>query len=479
LLAIGFKTLSQWLPEHFQYFGLWLLLCFVMQGVIGWKLVGLISESRWVRTMAAVFFILAPPMLNRVYAHVALVGHWIVLAALYMYLRPLRRGRAWWWALLVVGAIGIHAYLFAMAAVLWLADVLRRFVESKREARRDSYTPLVFECLTITLLALAVAWQCGFFMVPPQGMGATGFGYYKMNVLAPVDSRGWSAFLPALGGARGEREGFNYLGLGGLLLITVAACALLTRHRAITPGVRANILALVAIVLTLTAITHHVGVGGRQFSIPLPTRLNSVLKISPVQSTGRLFWVPYYLLLWSSVLVLGRVLPARWLGLAVSVCAVMQLVDLRPAVAALRRHNAALATHLPSDALTAPFWGQAAEKYTKVRQWPARVGADGWERVAFYAQQHGMATDMVKLARVDGQAFSAAQARQRAHLLRGRPDSESLYLVSNDYVDLVRANQVMRCLGWTDSMFSPLHGAADCHRLPSICVARRTKYPIH
>jgi hypothetical protein len=440
LLAIAFKLASPWLPEPFQYFGMWVLLCFVMQGVFAWMLAGLVSQSYGVRTAAVVFFVFAPPMLNRINAHMALVGHWIILAAIYMCLRPSRVGQAWRWALIVAGAIGIHAYLFAMAAALWGADLIGRYVESRRAGSPRRYAPLLAEGLAIPILAVVVAWQCGFFMVPSHGMGTFGFGYYKMNLLAPFDSRGWSAFLPALGGSRGEREGLNYLGLGGLLLVVLAAITLATRPLPVWSSARTARLLSLAVALTLVAITHNVGVGGHQFSIPLPQRLETMLEVSPLQSTGRLFWVVYYLLLYTAMLVLARTLRARSLLPLLAVTAVVQLVDLYPALRDLRHRSAVRAASPPADALTGPFWEHAADKYTKVRQLPARIGADGWERAALYAQRHGMATDMVKLARVDWYALKAAQSLQRVKLLMGRSDPDALYLVGAEYLDLVRAS---------------------------------------
>jgi hypothetical protein len=277
-------------------------------------------------------------------------------------------------------------------------------------------------------------------MVPSHGMGATGFGYYKMNLLAPLDSRGWSEFLPALGGRRGEREGFNYLGLGGLLLVISAAVVQATRRIAVRPGVRTVMLLLLAVALTVVAITHKVGVGGLQFSIPVPQRLEALLELSPIQSTGRLFWVVYYLLLFAAMFVLGRALGTRWLLSLLAFASVMQLVDLYPGLRDLRYHSAATGGSPRAKVLTTPFWEQAADKYARVRRLPARIGGDGWEHTAFYAQRHGMATDVVKLARVDWHALSAAQVLQHAHLVMGRPEADALYLLDDDHAELAKAS---------------------------------------
>ena len=49
LFAILFKSLRDFLSQPFQYFGLWTLLCFVLQAWFAWKLLGLIAESNWLK----------------------------------------------------------------------------------------------------------------------------------------------------------------------------------------------------------------------------------------------------------------------------------------------------------------------------------------------------------------------------------------------------------------------------------------------
>src|SRR3954468_24443925 len=47
LLAFLFKPLAGWLPDAFQYFGLWILVSFVLQSVFAYKLLRRFSENRW------------------------------------------------------------------------------------------------------------------------------------------------------------------------------------------------------------------------------------------------------------------------------------------------------------------------------------------------------------------------------------------------------------------------------------------------
>src|SRR5690606_27173330 len=88
--AMSLKVISGWLPSHFQYFGIWVLVCFLLQAWFGWKLAGLLIENRWVRLASLPLFLFFPTFLGRVHGHLPLAGHWVVLASLYLVLRKER-----------------------------------------------------------------------------------------------------------------------------------------------------------------------------------------------------------------------------------------------------------------------------------------------------------------------------------------------------------------------------------------------------
>lgn len=56
LFAILFKLLSPILPKTFQYFGLWILLCFILQAVASYRLVSLISNNKIVNNLSVLLF---------------------------------------------------------------------------------------------------------------------------------------------------------------------------------------------------------------------------------------------------------------------------------------------------------------------------------------------------------------------------------------------------------------------------------------
>jgi hypothetical protein len=436
LLAILFKLGGPLLPADFQYFGLWVLACFLLQGWFAWKLLGLASRDPAFRSAGTVFFLLAPAMLLRLGGHMALVGHWLLLAALYLCLRPARRRQGACWAALVAAAMGVHAYLFVMVAILWGADLAGRWLEARSAG---DAAPLrrrfCAEIGAVVLAAALVGWQCGFFMVSGRGMQTTGFGYYKMNLLAPFDGDGWSALGLALPTAPGEYEGFNYFGAGLLSLLAVAV-VLLAAKRQVRPcrHARAVSLALAMLGLGLLSLTFRIGVGAWQWEWPLPGGLRERLTHLSLQSTGRLFWPVAYLIWLGAMAAVSRGLPRHWSRIVLAAALALQAYDLWPGLMHTRAIDLARAEASPPASLASPFWEQAAGHYSVLRRVPATVAGPGWEALAFLAQRHGMATDAVQVARIDWKTLQAVRLQQQRRLADGEPDGDTLYVLDDEAV---------------------------------------------
>jgi hypothetical protein len=189
LFAFVFKLLSPNLPEPFQYFGFWLLVCFVLQAWFGYKLIGLWSNSVMIRALSAALVVFAPPMIWRLHGHLSLVGHFLIIAALYLVFHPEPKRRILSWILLLVFASLTHPYLFAMTGLLWLADLQRR---SEQPIFKSSFA-IKETAATVAVLAVT-CWQAGYFSVG-KGTSGGGFGIYRMNLLSVVDANGWSYIL--------------------------------------------------------------------------------------------------------------------------------------------------------------------------------------------------------------------------------------------------------------------------------------------
>lgn len=419
-LAFLFKLASGLLPETFQYFGLWLLACFVLQAVLGWKLSALLSERASVRILGAGLILFAPPFLWRVGIQSSLAAHWLVLAALYLNLRPRTDGRLFWWALVLCAAALVHAYLWAMVLALWLADFIAR------PERR----PVLEPALMAGVASLTV-WLCGYLVLPSDGVLRMPYGRYRMNLLSTIDPSGWSYLLPDLPQGPHDYDGFNFLGLGAILLVA-AVLPRIWRARSATLPRRHWPLLAVLIVLACVALSNKLAVGSAEpVIIPLPEFVLDALSV--FQSSGRFFWPVYYALLcWILWLVVSSFRHETALAL-LSAALLIQIVDTSRAWLPKREAMAVTGDKWPSS-LNAPFWEAAAAKYRNVRWIPPNNMTRHWQELAYYAARHRMGTDAVYLARVSSASLAASRHRTVEALRTGDFEPDSLYVLDTRYV---------------------------------------------
>ena len=91
-LAVSMKAVEGILPAAWQYYGFWLASCFVLQGVFSFLLLKEFTEAR-LAVVGSVFFITSPCMLFR-QMHMSLCAHWLIVAALWLYVRLQREPEA-------------------------------------------------------------------------------------------------------------------------------------------------------------------------------------------------------------------------------------------------------------------------------------------------------------------------------------------------------------------------------------------------
>ncbi len=424
LLALLFKSFNAWLPATFQYFGLWLLACFVLQAWFGWKLLGLMTGNPLIRLLGSGLLVFSPPMFLRMGGHLSLSGHFLILAALYLALLPnLYRRRLAWGALLAVTAM-VHAYLLAMVALIWVADLLGKTF-SQQLTRRQG----LLEGVLLFAVVSVCCWQAGYFAIA-DGTKSGGFGLYRMNLLSPLDPAGWSLVLPDLPKASGDYEGFNYPGLGVLLLVPLALIAWLRNRQPLKDEIRARPWLLLALIgLWLFALSNQIGVGAHTFSYPLPKIATNLANV--FRASGRMFWPVLYALILIVMFLLVRGYRPRVVVALLALVLTMQVVDTRNGWMGLRNGKMMTPSAQWPTPMRDPFWANAAAHYPNVRSLLPQNQSERWQLIADFAASHGLKTDAVYLGRMSSKALE--QARQKAqHMLEsGQYDVDSLYILDD------------------------------------------------
>lgn len=364
--AILCKVFRNVLPETFQYFGWYALLCYVLQGAAAFLLVQRRSRTPWYSLLGTVLFVFAPILMERSLRHTALGSQWLILFAMLVFLWHRDQPKKVHYAaflLLLVLAIGIHPYFLPMIAVFLLLTVLEDLREKK------------WRSLALAAGDLAVTYLTGC-LIGVLGTGVQtsrdGYGYYSMNLNAlynPMSLGGytWSSFFKTHAQTLGNYDGFNYLGAGVFAGILIVAAGYLTSVR--NPDgwqeekkwFRRNGALLVLLLLcTLFAVSNVVTWNDHELlNIPLPEKAAELCGI--FRASARLFYPVYYCILTGVVyglFELGEKGKRGGMFCLLAMVTLLQLLDLHTCIREKydrMRENEAYVSVLDSPELNAIF----------------------------------------------------------------------------------------------------------------------------
>ncbi len=491
LAAFFFKPFSPFLGDHFQYFGIWILLCFVLQYHFAHRILSGFFSDQLSISISSLFFVVSPPFLYRMihggHGHIALVSHFLILAALDQYFD--KRSRNSIWIIILCSGLLIQAYFMPMLTVIWLASVARRLLPGPIRFKQ-----LALEIITTGLSVLAVAWAAGYFAVG-RSINPEGWNYvFRWQPLSLIDSgtdgsEGWSRIVRDNAQLAGDAEGFSYLGSGLLVLavflvITKMWSLLKNRTRSIqimsvftllvlsTPlfftrgsssiRILLSLLLLSALVLIflaylrgsirgsngsssrehlplLTAIillalyslTNSVGIGtSRLFEYPLLPGLKQFTET--FRTHGRFIWPALYGLMILVLVGVMRLLGPRWRAVVLSAALVFQLTDSSTALGGV--HARFSESSQWTSVLNDPRWEVWASQYDSVVVAPPLNNdtEDLWLSITKFAAQNRLSTNSGNFSRYDTSLYKMEYQALSTLLANGNFDASTIYIVLDD-----------------------------------------------
>ena len=299
-ISLPAKLLSGILPFGAQYFGWWILLCYMLQGAAAAMLTGLFTNQLLAIIPAALVFITSPILAERSFRHCGLAIHFVILLAFYLYIKHCRAPeQGFWWktAFLSAVSVAVFPYFYPMVLGLVTAALLQTW-------RRDKSLKTVCAVYAANLAVVPlVGYPIGMFYAK-GGAARSGYGYFSLNLNQPFNpiSYGdipWSRVMKVRPIVRGQYDAFNYLGFGVLLCLVLLAVYFVAVRRAkiIKPALsilrRHFLLALLIAGFTVYAVSNVVFYGGLMlFEYPLPEIASKITGL--FRSSGRIFYAVYY-----------------------------------------------------------------------------------------------------------------------------------------------------------------------------------------
>ncbi len=306
LIAMPLKLISAWLPVHFQFFGLWLLSCWVLQGYFALRLMRALGiENAIILGLCAVFFLIAPPLLERV-EHINLCPQWVILAGFWLYfdekLSP--RRRLLYSLLVTFVAATTHPYFPLFTLAIGFATFAKMAYQEKITSK---WSFLTYNLYNIAVWLVAW-WAAGNFIMPVESVSDGLFGFYSANLNTFVNPVKSSFFHPLKLGTVGQYEGFAYLGATivvlGLFFFFQKIIRRLQRWQGSKPCQRYIYIWWVCILLFLFALSDKFYWNDTR--VLMFDYLGPMITVASVfRAAGRFVWALHYLILmwvlWKSV----------------------------------------------------------------------------------------------------------------------------------------------------------------------------------
>ena len=458
IIALIFKLFANILPHNFQYIGFWLLLCFCLQGFFGALLVSTVSRDFMTQLIGAGIFVISPILLLRI-GHPALCSHWILLAALWLYFRKRKdishiNHLAPWISIVFIGA-AVHPTITVMILGLAFAYYLRLWLVDR--AVKIRYCILNFSVLIS--LTLLVWWLIGYFELGQIGgsYGAYGVGDFSMNLLAPINPMAygnwegsWSTFLLSRPLTTDlQMDGFNYLGVGVIILALCVFYAAVTHPPEFETIMPILPLAFLCISFTLLALSYKITLGNH---IIFEFKLNQeILKaLSIFRASGRFFWPPYYSFLFLIITFIIRRNNAKIGLLMLAICLAFQLADFQniynsPLLKELRNTRREWQNPLKSE-----VWSVIGENYDKVIIVPplfyGEEPAVSYIPFAYLAANYGMSTNSFYLARYNYVIHKEMTEKLISDIRSGVIDANAVYVLNKKYLRFLKSKAKMQAI---------------------------------
>lgn len=363
LLAVPCKVLSRILPQEFQYFGLWGLGCYILQGVLAAHILGKFTQKKWLRIIGAVLVCFTPVVLQRMYYHSALAGQWVLFIGIGLLLERQNEvdNKKLYKAVLWMALLSslIHMYFVLMNGIILIGICLKIYLE-KKDWKTVFY--LLLEYILIVLLVVGVLG--GF----SGGIASSkeGLGDYAFNL---------NGFVNPYGAAEGTAvifknlpiyamwadEGYTYLGAGTIFILVCAViifCTVTVKTTSRSYLTKQALPILVTIIISLGfAASPRVAWGNHLlFEIPLPNIVREMWAI--FRATGRVAWVAMYIIIFVSLIQMSKLEKRGICEVLLTISVIIQVFDLSNMIR--QKHTIYAETYMYESPLQEAIWNEIA-----------------------------------------------------------------------------------------------------------------------
>ncbi len=325
ILAVFFKVFEGILPSTFQYFGVYGLVCYMLQGGLSGLLAYRLTKNKYVGLIAPVFFVTNPVFVTRMFMHSALACHPIILMSILLAVDTKKltekKRDVIYWAVLMFVSSWVHLYYVPMVTIMMLGAYLKELLSKK-------WYIVVGKMIIVCSFTLDMMYIIGDFY-GKSSLGTMGFGDYNYDWIAFIDSCGTSLFSEMLKLPK-DRVGEQYAYLGaGVIFAVLFSLTYLIMTKKIRKLMHDYVhFVVVAVVLLMLAAIPSIRIATITYGkLELPSLFEEIMNMFRVNC--RFAWPVMYLLCFFSIYVIGNELNKKAPIILIGVC-LLQIIDMSP-----------------------------------------------------------------------------------------------------------------------------------------------------
>ncbi len=405
IFAIFFKLFSFLLPEKFQYFSIWILLCIYLQILFSYKIIYIGTGNRLFSLIGSLFFLTASIFIHRSGIHLSLLGQWLILCGIYIEISENDK-KDFSRLITLLLSLLVHFYFFLMLIILIIFQDSYKVLVLKK-----SFSKILKKLIFTVIVSISLMYTIGYFSINlDDGLG-WGYGYYNFNLNSFINPSGqnniesfsWSNFLPKQNYQNKEIEGFSYLGLSGIIFFIIFLFNIFKR--------RLNIFfqnfnwVVITLPFLMISISNNINFGDMNIvSIDLNKFIYAFFSI--FRASGRMIWPVYYIIFIVGIIFIFKNFRSKSILILLTLL-VLQIGDTYNGI-----KNYSFGSQYPEfqEDKKNPFWSDISKEFNEIRLIESKNQSSIFHELSGYLlEENFIKTDLVNLARVNREKTTFAK----------------------------------------------------------------------
>lgn len=359
MLSLIFKVFHKFfgLPADVQFVGVWMLICYILQSVFSVLIFRKFIKNKFLIAVASLFLVSAPIMMMRVFVHINLMCHFILLWAIYLWIENKLTTKTWIaMGVLITLATLTCPYFLPMVGGFFAVLILKKLLIDKDV----SWLPVL-----IGVVSLGGVFGCWFYLLgmltTEQVLTSGGWRGLGLNLTALFNptwsqSRIFTSITP-----KADFDADNYFGFGLIILLLMLFPQVKDLFK--RENLKKNaLIALLLLGFFVFALSSQVKLGTAVVLDYKPGEIINWLG-SVFRYSGRFFWPIWYLL---AIFLLSRCVKTfpRGAYLILPALLFVQIWDLYPTYRA--KSDFVMKPYTPSEPFVSAEWDRLDKMYQNV-----------------------------------------------------------------------------------------------------------------